>query len=220
MNDLTIIFLTVNKVPKKWAEYQKSVLLEAVGSTSIITVSKEPLDWGLNIIQEGEICVESIYREVLRAAKLATTPYIAIAEDDTLYSKDHFEFRPPMDTYAYNMNRWGLFTWGDPTYYHKDRISNATLIAPREMVIESLEERFRLCEGSRLERLGELGKEKGTNLNRRKTITFYSLTPIIFLSHVEALDRLERTKRKRMGFVRAFDIPYWGHCKQLIKHFV
>src|SRR3990167_985746 len=139
MTDLTIIFLTVNKVPYKWAEYHKSVLLEAIGDTPLITISKKPLDWGMNLIQEEEPSVSNIYRQVLRGAKLATTPYIAIAEDDTLYHKEHFTFRPPMDTYGFDGHRWGLFTWGKPTYYYKDRISNACMIAPRELVISALE---------------------------------------------------------------------------------
>src|SRR3990167_8395102 len=119
MNDLTVIFLTVNKVPEKWAEYHKKVLNEAIGDTLLITVSKKPMDWGLNLIQDEEPSVSNIYRQILRAAKLAVTPYIAIAEDDTLYHKEHFIFRPPEDTYAYDGHRWGIFTWGKPVYYYK-----------------------------------------------------------------------------------------------------
>ena len=49
--DLTVIFLTVNRVPDKWAKFHKKVLLEAIGETPIITVSKKSLDWGINLIQ-------------------------------------------------------------------------------------------------------------------------------------------------------------------------
>jgi hypothetical protein len=31
---------------------------------------------------------------MLRAAKIAKNPYIAIAEDDTLYNQEHFGYRP------------------------------------------------------------------------------------------------------------------------------
>jgi len=217
-NDLTIIFLTINQVPEQWARYQKSILLEAIGDTPVITISRLPLDWGTNLIQDAEPSIPNIYRQILRGSKLAITPYIGIAEDDNLYHKEHFLYRPPdMNTYAYDGHRWGIFTWGPPTYYHKDRIVNASMIAPRELVVKSLEERFRRYPNTNI---GELGKEKGTVLDRHNTVIYWSTIGMVFFSHVNALDHLERTKRKRMGMVRAFDIPYWGRSEELIKHFV
>lgn len=217
MIDLTVLFLTVNRVPDQWAEYQKSVLLEAIGNTPIITISKKPLDWGTNLIQEGEPSVQNIYEQILRGARLATTPYIAIAEDDTLYHKDHFMFRPPLDMYAFEGHRWGLFTWGTPTFYWSDRISNGAMIAPREMAIKALEERFEKYPENNL---GELGKEKGTTINRRKSMIYYSTISMIYLSHAGSLDPLETNRRKKMGMVQAYRIPYWGEAKEVARKFV
>lgn len=217
-NDLTIIFLTVNKVPEQWVVYHRKILLEAVGDSPIITISREPVDLGINLIQKQEPSVINIYKQILRGAKKAATPYIAIAEDDCLYPKEHFMYRPPMDTFAYDGTRWGLFTWGTPTYYYKNRISNAAMIAPRELVIKSLEERFKKYPTA--ERIGELGKEKGTTINRRNMFMYYSTVAMLFLSHVNAIDHLEQTRRKRMGMVRAFDIPRWGKAKDIVKHFI
>ena len=219
MKDLTVIFLTVNKVPEKWAEYHKSVLLEAVGDASLITVSRNPLDWGhVNMIQEGEPSVSNIYREILRASLETDTPYIAIAEDDTLYHKSHFEFRPPMDTYAFDGHRWGLHTWGNPIFYHKDRYSNAAMIAPRELVISALTERFeKYTDINKLNRIGELGKEKGTIINRHKSMHFWPEIGMVYFSHKNSLDGTEQRKSKKPGVVQAYDIPYWGKSEDLIK---
>ncbi|MDD5435515.1 MAG: hypothetical protein PH343_08805 [Nitrospira sp.] len=213
-SDLTILFLTVNIVPKGWAEYHKSILLEAANGAPIITISKEPLDWGIvNLIQEKEPSVQQIYEQILRGAKIAKTPYIAIAEDDTLYHKCHFAFRPPLDTYAFEGHRWGLFTWGKPTFYWSDRISNGAMIAPRRMAIDSLTERF---EKYPVNNLGELGKEKGTRIDRKKSMTFYSDYAMIFLSHSGSLDPLENNRRKAMGKVQAYRIPYWGEASDVV----
>lgn len=218
MNDLTCIFMTVNRVPEKWAGYHKSVLLEAIGDTPLIIVSKKPMNWGsLNIIQEAEPSVNNIYKQILKASKIATTPYIAIAEDDTLYHKSHFEFRPPPNTYAYDGIRWGLFTWGSPFYYYKERISNAAMIASRQDVIDSLEERFARYPNSSI---GELGKEKGTNLNRRQSMFYYPKYGMVFFSHINSLDPTEQHRSKKPGAVKAFDIPYWGRADLLKEHFV
>lgn len=217
MVDLTIIFLTLNKVPERWAEYHRQVLIKAIDNSSLITVSKKPMNFGINLIQDVEPSISNIYKQILRAAKIATTPYIAIAEDDCLYHKTHFEFRPPLDTFAYNYYRWGLFTWGNPVFYYKDRISNATLIAPRDITVKSLENRFKFYPS---ERIGELGNEKGTKLNRYNIVHFYSEVSMVYFSHVNAMDPTEQHKTKKRGAVQAFDIPYWGKASDLQKKFV
>lgn len=214
MTDLTIIFLTVNKVPKQWAEFQKKTLLEAIGDSSIITISREPLNWGDNLIQTEEPSVNNIYRQVLRGAKKAKTEYIAIAEDDTLYHKSHFEYRPANDTFGYDGHRWGMLTWEEPFYYYKDRISNAAMIASRKLVIKSLEDRFEKYPDTNV---GELGKEKGMDLNRYKSEIFWPEIGMVFFSHIDGLDGTEQRQTKKPGVVQAYDIPFWGKAEELRK---
>src|SRR6185369_5393666 len=158
--DLTIIFLTANLVPKNWAQFQKKVLLKAAKGLPIITVSREPLDWGQNILQTEPYGVSNIYFQLLQGAKLAKTPFIGVAEDDTLYPTRHFhKFRPPPDTFAYNHNRLGIYTWGKPTFFWKHNPSNSVLIAPRQLLIDALEERFaKWPNGTPHELTGELGR--------------------------------------------------------------
>jgi len=83
-NDITIIFLTLNKVPKKWVPYHREMLEKAADGAPIISVSREPMDFGTNIIQTEPASAVNIYWQTLKAAKIATTPYIAIAEDDLI----------------------------------------------------------------------------------------------------------------------------------------
>jgi hypothetical protein len=222
MSDLTIIFLTVNKVPKQWAEYHKKVLLDAAGDFPIITVSKIPMDWGTNIIQTETEGAANVYWQMLKAAKLATTPFVAVAEDDVLYHYEHFLFRPPLDTFAYNMCRWSLFTW-EPVYNHRGRRGNFALIAPRELLIETLEERFaKFPDGMPDDLAGEVGRERvdrRMGLKERKVMDIYTTVPIVVFHHDYEMDRVAREHRKRMGMLRAYDIPYWGRAEELVKHF-
>lgn len=223
MSDLTVIFLTLNKLPEKWVKYHREILCQAIGDTSLITISRKPLDWGTNLIQEGD-SYSNIYWQILRGTKVATTPYIAIAEDDTLYPKKHFEYRPPKNAFAYNMTRWGLFTWGPPTYFWKHRVTNATLIAPRQLTIEALEERFNKYPNGLPEGLvGELGRgkiEQRLGVTERRHIEFWTTDPVLCFNHGLGLDRLQINQRKRMWFVRAFDIPYWGQAEEMVKKFI
>ncbi|MEO6508405.1 MAG: hypothetical protein ABIO02_00475 [Patescibacteria group bacterium] len=221
--EITIIMLTANKVPKNWALFHKQKLIEAAGSSPIITISMEPLDWGINILQEEPYGISNIYVQLLKGAKLATTDYIGVAEDDALYPKEHFEFRPPADSFAYNQNRFNLFSWGKPTYSWKNRMGNFTLIAPRKLLIESLEERFQKHpKGTPGGITGELGRsnvEDKLGVSHRKAVWFSTETSIIHIDHEYGVDRLARSHRKAMGILRAYDIPYWGKAADIVKNF-
>jgi len=227
LDDITIVFLTVNKVPEKWVAFHKKCLFEAIGDTPIITVSTKPMPDmpGINLIQTEEICSSNIYRQILRAAKITTTPYLAIVEDDSLYHRDHFTwFRPQSDEFAYNLCRWAVFTWGIPTYFWRERISNLTMIAPTEFTVKRLEERFeKYPNGTPENCTGELGKErieKKLGLTVNKHVYFYTNIPVVNLNHVYSIDPREVNKKKAMSAVRAFDIPYWGRAEDLVKNFV
>ena len=223
MKDLTIIYLTASKIPQKFAEYQRKILKEAAGDYPIISLSREPLDFGTNVLQVGPKCMDTIYREMLRGAKLATTPYVAVAEDDTFYPKEHFNFfRPPMDTFAYNQNRFSLFTWGTPTYNWRNRKANTTLIAPRELLIEALEERFKKYPEPIPERLvGELGRpmvERNLKVTLRNSVEVFSEVSVIQVNHDYGSDDRAKRHRKALGPIKAYDMPHWGKAEDLIAH--
>ena len=226
MTDLTIIFLTVNRVPKKWAEYQKEVLLKAADGAQIITIAREKLDWGdINLVQEGEINASQIYRQMLRGAKLAKTPYIALAEDDVLYTKEHFYlFRPQLDEFAYNMSSWSIFTWDEPKFGWKHRVVNSGFIGPTELTIKALEERYeKYPDGTPENKTGELGRERieqRLGLPHYKLTEFYSRDPIVKFNHDFSIDPLEKSHRKRMAALRAYEIPIWGKASEIVKKFI
>lgn len=223
MPDLTILYLTASLIPEHFAAYQRKVLLEAAGDYPIISLSREPLDFGVkNILQIGPKCLDTIYREMLRGAKLAETPYVAVAEDDTLYPKEHFSFyRPEKDTFAYNQNRLALFTWGTPTYSWRNRKTNATLIAPRELMIEALEDRFAKYPEAIPENIvGELGRgmvERNLGVTLRNSIEVYSETSVIQVNHDAGSDDRARRHRKKLGPIKAYDIPHWGRAEDIVK---
>ena len=225
MNDLTVVFLTNNDVPDSWAEYHKKVLLEAVGDNKLIIVSRKSMDWGdKNLIQTEPKSFSNIYFQMLRAFKEADTPYVAIAEDDTLYPKEHFDWRPPsMDVFCYNLNRWSLFTWGEPIYNWRYRTCNKTLICSRQLAIDALEERFRAHpEGMSNKIVGEFGRnmvERNMGVTERKDFKFYTTVSVVGIDHDYSTDEYIKEHRKRLGFIRAYRIPFWGESLELIKNF-
>lgn len=223
-HDFTVVYITASLIPKKFAEYQRKLLIDAIKGAPIISISREPLDFGLNIIDNGKKCTDNIYRQILRAIKLATTKYVIIAEDDTLYNENHFFFyRPEDDTFCYNKNRLTLFTWGEPQFHWRNRLSNCSLIAPRELLIEALEERYTKWPDGVPERIvGEVGRgmvERNLGITERKCTEQFSKVSIIQINHEFASEERQRTHRKTYGPIRAYDIFYWGKASEVLEKF-
>lgn len=215
MNDLTIIMMTPNKVPKEWAKYHKEKLLEAAEDSSIITISNEPLDWGFNLIQT-EYSITNIFRQMLRGTEIATTEFIAIADDDTLYPKAHFEYRPPEGTFGYNLNRWHLFTWGRAFYFHKPRPGNGLMIANRKLLNAALNSRLKNYDVLPNWLSKEFGTKESTKEYDIGTLhTFYTWQPVVSFYHQQSIDPLNQRKRKVPWPVQAYDIPVWGRAEDL-----
>lgn len=225
MKDITIIFLTANEIPESFSKFQTKILVEAVGDTPIISISRKPIDLGINLIDTEEKSYINIYRQMLRGAKLATTEYVAVAEDDVLYPKEHYELRPPdMNTFLYNQNRWALFEWNSEMYSWRNRKSNCTLIAPRKLLIEALEERFTKYPNNTMPQqfAGELGREmveKGLGVKLRKSVEVFSEVSVIQINHNTGTEDRQKRHRKSLGKMKCYDIYKWGKSSNLIINF-
>lgn len=223
MEDITAIFITNNNLPEEWVKFHRKVLLQALGKIPLITISRKPMDLGTNIIQTEPSSPSNVYWQLLRGAKLATTEYIAVVEDDTLYPSEHFTFRPSKDKIGYNMNHMSLFTWDPEMYSWRNRRGNYSMLSNRELVIECLEERFaKWPKGTPDNRTGELGRhmvERNLGITLRDVEEFYSKVSIINFNHDMGMDDLQQRHRKSHGPIRAYDIPYWGKATELAKYF-
>jgi hypothetical protein len=231
MGDLTILYVSASKMPAGWRDYQIGCLKQACDGAPIISVTRAPLDLGTNISDDGPHSYWNIYMQMLRAAKLATTPFVAMAEDDTLYTREHFtEFRPQPHQVSYDRSRWSLFTW-DNLYCMRQRISNCSLIAPTALLIEALEERKTAWpNGAPDEIIGEVGRETVDSRLRvtpRAMVEWYSNNPIVQLNHPTGTDtgasyRAANGRRmyKKHGQMKAYDIPHWGKATDIIGRYL
>ena len=219
MKDITIVFYTLNKLPGWWQKYHREMLLDSADGAPIISISKEPMDLGLNVIQKEKPSMSNIYWQILRGCKLAETPFVAIAEDDTLYPPSHFKFRPQRGAVAYNRNRWALFTWGKPYYFLKQRSGNCVCVADRQVMVDALEERFdKFPDGlpTTMEVAGNI-KERQYGLVKRKHMKFWTTESVVNLNHIYSHNDVERRKKKKPKPIRAYDIPYWGRADKIRK---
>lgn len=225
MTDLTVLYYTANSLREPFATKLRDVLWKAKGDYPLISISRKPMNFGENIVVNFPRAYLSIYKQILVGAKAAKTEFVAFAEDDCLYTKEHFNsFRPKSDEFAYDMSKWSLYTWSEPSVYSiKDRISNCTAIAPRKLLIEALEERFaKYLDESKipLHYFSEFGKyENGLHVTPRKIVKFNSKSPCIIFSHPEAIGYGYLGNRKKVGGFLAYDIPFWGKASDIIDNY-
>jgi len=225
MSDLTVLYLTANRMPQRWVDFHLEHLLAAVGDYPLITVSSKRMDLGVgetNIIQDIPYGGWSTFCMWNRAAKLADTPFVAIAEDDSLYPREHFAtFRPKMDEVAYNMARWTVMSWHDrPSFSLIRRLGGFTMICPRKLLIEALEEREAKYPDGHY-RPGEIGRpdsDRRMRVTPRKHVEWWSKTPVINLAHTVGVSPTYigvRGHRRKEGELKAFDVPYWGKAADI-----
>lgn len=215
MADLSIIYITAGYIPKSFAESVMEQLQKAT--------TDEPL---ILMLQDKSIprSQAQIYRQVLEGAKQASTQFVAIAEDDCLYHAEHFKFRPKPGHWGYNMNAWNLYTWGEPLFTYKapgGRRNLSQLICDRQMLIDHLEERFKLWpDDSKIDKniFGEPGKyDNQLGTTPYPSEYFYTNPPNVIFSHQANLQFKGLGTRKALGQIRATKIPYWGTAEELVK---
>lgn len=222
MADISIVYYTANALSEHFSQATQKVLLESAGGIPIISVSHKPMDLGSNIVVDLPRGLTSIYKQALIGAKAATTPYIALCEDDVLYSPEHFKHRPKPNTWSYNMNSWNLYTWGEPMFTYKPpggRRGLYALICERELLIEHLEERFSLWPDEIDPRIfGEPGKyDSQLGTTPYPSEAFYITPPNVVFSHQSALGFGHLGTRKGVGKIRALEVPYWGRAADIVK---
>jgi hypothetical protein len=220
--DLTIVYYTCNEVPLAFASKVYQQLLKAAQGSPIIVVSHKPMPVDAqNIVVDLPRHHLSIYRQALIGARAADTRYIALAEDDILYSPEHFKYRPQTGKFAYNMNYWNIATWSEPMFTQKSggRRNLGNLICERDLFIRAMEERFlRWRDDSKIDLSvwAEPSKyELQLDVSIQKYEVFYTNPPNIMFSHQTALSFGGLGTRKRLGEIRATEVPYWDTAKQI-----
>ena len=229
MNDITVIYYTSNYMTGKFIEKTKEQLLSVIGDLPLISVSHKPMNFGTNICV-GDVGRShlNIYRQILIGAKAAKTKYVSLAEDDILYSAEHFrEKRPEPGHFLYDMNKWSIFTWTQPPIFSmRRRMVVNHLIAERDMIVEAMEERFNTYNalefGSdeskiNLSHWGDPGRyERQLKVTVRPTQKFYASKPGVVFTHPDAFGYVSRGKKKLLGKERSDWLPDWGTAKEIM----
>jgi len=219
--DLTIIFYTCNNIPENFALKIREQLLRATKNIlPIISVSQKPMKFGDNICVNLERSQLSIYKQALLGAKKAKTKYIALCEDDILYSPEHFNYIPSKNTFAYDDNIWNIYTWTKPPMFsYKGRRNLNGLICERELFIEAMEERFSKYDENNFPKhlFGEPGKyERQLGVTIRGWEFYCTKEPSVAFSHPTELSYAGLGKRKKIGLRPTTFLAPWGSAEKVL----
>jgi hypothetical protein len=231
MNDLTIIYYTANNNKKNFMVNTQRCLLKAVGETPIICVSFKPTMVGKNCrnicLGERKRSNYMIYLQILMGARETQTKYVAMAEDDMLYSAEHFLHRPPdEETFSYNINKWSIFSWRKPPIFsYRVRKLMNSLITTKKALVRTLEERYGKYPTFKSVPAeiykfywGEPGRfENHLGITPLKTEEYSSAVPNIMFSTSEALGFLGLGARKAHSDIRADRVEPWGTAEEVLK---
>ena len=232
--DISVIYYTCNYLEKEnpvFVANTKQCLLKAIGDYPLISVSHEPMDFGQNIVVDLPRGHRSIYKQILIGAKASKTKYVALAEDDILYSYGHFHTMVPKDdVFLYDMSKLSIFTWTKPPMfsYRTKRMVVNQLIAPREMLVDYLEERFARVpelkkagwsDDSINSKWGDPGRyDNLLGVRPRKRQDEHLGTPSIVFTHPKAYGyETNHGKRKRLGDIRIIEEANWGKASEVVK---
>lgn len=221
MSDLTLLLATANVMPEKTAKKIRDYVIEVTENQyPIISVSQEPIDFGKNMCL-GRIGVSKYneFLQILLGAKQVQTKYVAVIDDDALYSPDHFKFRPPDDVFAYEINYWFAQTGKDYYWRASDFNSRGGMwgcITTTSLLVHNLETRYKLYpDDKNLPPFwGEPGgHDKQFGMENRK-MRFESATPSVVFVHADAMGY-----RQLSRFYRRYGQPTGENKVEFLEQF-
>lgn len=231
MNDLTILYYSASRIAYGFADAVRMELVRSIdGRFPVVSITHQPVAFGDERIVVGDVTpsIVQVYYNILAGCRVATTKYCASAEDDCLYTSAHWDYRPSLDTFAYNEHRVVLTRRlsddgkrREAFFYARPRTQMAMGIYPRELMIEALTEKFTRYPNPPLDTtiakkagFGEPGRyEKNLGLTPRKLERFkWTAFPNVTINHG---DSLMGRRKVNHDDILATDVPPWGEANAL-----
>jgi len=138
-----ILFYTTNRLPIKFAKKVQNSL-KAIG-LPIASVSLKPMNFGNNIHVPLQPSKWAYFTQILIGLESMKEDIIFFAEEDVLYSKEHFDFTPQeKDTFYYDLNWWKV--WSDGLAARWDARQVSMLCAYRKPLIDFYRDKIKEIE--------------------------------------------------------------------------
>jgi hypothetical protein len=242
---ITVLYLTDNKLDSVVDKVCQYYLLDATNGKKLITVSQQPMSLGDNVCV-GEIGRNGLSIDLQIKAGLAKvdTEFVAIAEHDCLYTREHFNWIPPDSEYFYyNKNNWLLQYSNvahpeyDGMFSFKRRKVQSQLVVSADKLREATDQKIEILSDPSVQHVWEertrLG-EPGTNdlsrslrvFNNVKTFNKWVQLRYYIIRHQAKYFKTElpnidirhggNLTGQRRGGHRRWKLPYWGTMSDIL----
>ena len=138
--DLTIIYYSANTEKPEFEAKMVENLKKQAGDIQIISVTRKPMDLGINIcVGETPVCYSNSFRQIWIGLQAAKTKFCIAVEADTLYPPDYFQFIPEETDRVYRYDNLYVHFDGRDKFWKKRSVEGAQM-AGREYWIKCIEE--------------------------------------------------------------------------------
>jgi len=219
MNDLTLIYYSANSLPENVAvNFRRELLNVTTNVFPIISVTQKPVDFGNNIcVSEIGQSYYNLYKQMHIGVQAAKTKYVATVEDDTLYTMEHFAYRPSSDgIISYNKSMWFL---DRNIFWNRGGTGTFGCIAPTKILYDTLEQRFRRFSIEPMPRdyqkyfWRDPGQDDQLGFKNQEIEIFSTRVPLITLCYFAATHGWP--KRRQQTSKTTDRLEYWGNATEL-----
>jgi hypothetical protein len=176
------------------------------------------MQFGKNIVHDGERGFISMHRQILTALEASTADIVYFTEHDVVYHSSHFSFIPPRhDTFYYNTNVWWLRLEDGLLCRTDDCRKLSQLVCYRDLAIEYMRKKVAYLEAGG--NMRQAGFEPGTRKFVQELIymsdRFDSEYPNIDVRHAGNLTLSKwspddfRRKKYAVGWKTAYSVDGW-----------
>lgn len=209
-----IIYYSGGGLDQKIAEAVRAQLL-TIG-LPIVSVTLEPLDFGKNIVIDGQKGYLTMFKQILTALENSDSDIIFHCEHDNLMHPSHFDFTPPKkDVFYYDLNWWKVRKDGLAVHWDAEQVSG--LCYYKQIGIDFYKKRIAEFDPDNFDRKFEPMSYEGSE-------DWFAPYPSIDIRHEHNLTynkwKLDhfRNKETAVNFVTSTmdKIPGWDNLQQLI----
>jgi hypothetical protein len=227
MVETTILYYTDGTLVEDIARVCRQHLMIAAHDKPIISISQSPMVFGTNI-NVGPLPHNhhSMFYQTALGAAAAQTKYIAFAEHDCLYTREHFNFVPPsMNVFYYNVNSW-FVQWhnekaGEYSYYRRRPMSQ--LICSRDLYLRAVSEKLSFLANGDTIAACEPGVKEYRQAMLRDDVGkaapwqashFHTVAPTLDIRHSTNFSGPRLNSRRATG--HTYDLPPWGKFAEIM----
>lgn len=138
-----IIYYTDGHVDPCIASACRNQLLKVSRGIPIVSVSLEPLDFGINVVLPRERGIKTMFLQILEGLMALDTEVVYFCEHDVLYHPSHFDFDPKPESYFYNVNVWKSRFPDGHSLFCNDTRQTSGLCGYRELLVGHYQRRLK-----------------------------------------------------------------------------